>query len=124
MRSSDVAYIVNQYPLVYDKKMTRAGCIQWLRDHDLDIPPKSACTFCPYHSIGQWNALKRAGGPDWDRSVEVDNAIRMKRPKAALFVHPYRKPLAEAIEIPEDFGATQLSLEDLDVPCEGGFCFV
>ena len=123
MRSSDVAYIVNQYPLV-DMKITRAGCIEWLQAHGLDIPPKSACTFCPYHSIAQWKELKRGGGSNWDQSVEVDTAIRMKRPKAALFVHPYRKPLPEAVEIPEDFGATQLSMEDLDVPCEGGFCFV
>lgn len=123
MRSSDVAYIVNQYPLV-DMRITRAGCISWLQAHDLDVPPKSACTFCPFHSITEWKNLKRGGGSNWERSVEVDTAIRLKRPKAALFVHPYRKPLPEAVEIPEDFGATQLSLEDLDVPCDGGYCFV
>ena len=42
MRSSDVKYIENVYPLV-DLRMTRQDCVAWLQDHSLDIPPKSAC---------------------------------------------------------------------------------
>ena len=36
-------------------------------------------------------------------------------------VHPHRKPLAEAVRIPEDEGASQLALE-LDAPCDSGYC--
>ena len=120
MRASDVAYITNVYPLV-DRRITREGCVAWLQAHGLDVPPKSACTFCPYHSLGQWKRLKQQGGPDWERAVAVDEAIRNKRPNFTLFVHPARKPLAEAVRIPEDVGATQLELE---IPCDGGVCFV
>lgn len=122
MRSSDVAYIDNVYPLV-DARITRADCIQWLQDHGLDVPPKSACTFCPFHSLNSWKALKRAGGSDWDKAVEVDAAIRTKRSKHDLFVHPYRRPLPEAIRIPEDEGASQIEM-DLEASCDGGVCFV
>ena len=123
MRDSDVAYITNVYPLV-DRRISRADCAAWLQAHGLDIPPKSACTFCPYHSLGAWKTLKRNGGPGyWAEAVAVDGAIRDKRPKHELFIHPGRKPLAEAVKIPEDEGASQLELE-LEVPCDGGVCFV
>ena len=120
MRTSDVKYIENIYPLV-ERRISRAGCIAWLESHGLDVPPKSACTFCPYKSLNSWKTLKRNGGPDWDRSVAVDIAIRKKRPKGTLYVHPGRKPLAEAITIPEDYGAEQMEFE---MPCDSGMCFV
>ena len=125
MRPSDVAYIVNVYPLV-DHRITREGCVAWLQKHGLDVPPKSACTFCPYKSIGSWRELKRQGGPDWEEALAVDTAIRSKRAQHGheLFVHPARVPLAEAVRIPEDVGAKQLSLLDPETPCDSGFCFV
>ena len=122
MRSSDVAYITNIYPLV-DLRMTRAECARWLQDHGLDIPPKSACVFCPFHSIQSWKDLKRRGGPDWEHAVETDETIRNMRDHHTLYIHPYRKPLEKAIQIPEDQGVTQLGL-DLEQPCDGGHCFV
>ncbi len=121
MRTSNVAYITNSYPLV-NHRITRAGCISWLNSHHLEIPVKSGCVFCPYHGIAAWQRLKRAGGSNWETAVEVDAAIRDKRPKYQLFVHPARVPLPQAIDIPEDHGARQMSLED--VPCDGGVCFV
>lgn len=120
MRSSDVAYINNVYPLV-NSKVTREGCVAWLNAHHLEVPPKSGCTFCPYNSLGRWKRLKQEGGPDWVEAVAVDQAIRLKRPGYTLFVHPHRKPLAEAVSIPEDVGAHQLELE---IPCDGGICHV
>ena len=115
-----MAYIVNEYPLI-DHRITRNDCIQWLAANGLDVPPKSACTFCPYHSLGSWKRLKREGGADWQAAVAVDAEVRGMREKHVLFVHPARVPLAEAVAIPEDYGATQLELE---IPCDGGVCFV
>lgn len=71
------------------------------------------------HLRGAWDELKRSGGPDWDEAVAVDSAIRHQRPGYALYVHPGRRPLEEAIRIPEDEGARQMSLTDA---CEGGYC--
>ncbi len=131
MKDSDVQYINHVYPLV-DLRITRAACIRWLQDHELDAPPKSSCTFCPYHSIGQWQELKRAGGPDWDNALAADEVIRHKRELGAgkpghevqkgilLYVHPGRRPLAEAIDIPTDHGQLQL----LETSCDSGACGV
>ena len=120
MRNSDVRYIVNAYPLV-DRRMTRAGCVAWLEANGLEVPPKSACVFCPFHSLNHWRNMKRQGGADWRKAVEADSAIRTARDWHTLYVHPARVPLAEAVSIPEDHGARQL---ELDMPCDGGVCFV
>ena len=120
MRTSDVQYIVNQYPLV-ERRMARADCVLWLEARGLDVPPKSACVFCPYHSLGSWKRLKRAGGQDWAKAVEVDSAIRNRRDPHSIYIHPARLPLEEAVRIPEDVGAAQLEME---MPCDGGVCFV
>ena len=120
MRSSDVQYIVNQYPLV-DLRMTRADCAAFLESRGLEIPPKSSCTFCPYHSLKYWKRLKQQGGADWDEAVQVDGEIRDMRNLHTLFVHPARVPIAQAVQIPEDYGAQQLEME---MPCDGGVCFV
>ena len=124
MRTSDVQYIVNSYPLV-ERRMSRMDCIAWLESHGLEVPPKSACVFCPFHSLGYWQNLKRQGGADWEYAELVDGAIRSKRDehdKFTRFVHPARIPLASAVSIPEDIGAFQVEFE-FDRPCDGGVCF-
>ena len=124
MRVSDVKYIEHVYPLV-DMKMTRADCVTWLEAHGLPVPPKSACVFCPYKSIAAWQELKRAAGNDWEAAVAADTAIREKRMTHgySLYVHPARRPLPEAVSIPEDLGAYQSEI-DFEAPCDSGHCFV
>ncbi len=118
MRDSDVAYITNVFPLI-DARLTRLDCISWLQANDLPVPPKSSCTFCPYRSLASWKELKTTGGPDWQEAVDVDAAIRDRRDGFELFVHPGRTALADAVTIPEDFGASQPELEG----CDSGYCW-
>lgn len=121
-RDADVKYIRNVFPLL-EMGMTREDCKEWLRSHDLPIPPKSSCVFCPFHSRLAFADMKREGGPDWDESVRVDAEIRDKRPPFQLFIHPARIPLAEAVDIPEDHGFTQTGF-DPDGKCDEGVCWV
>jgi hypothetical protein len=123
-RTGDVSYITHRYPLL-EQRMTRAACIAWLQAHDLPVPGKSACVFCPYHNAHAWAELKRQGGPDWAHACAVDAQVRDARPPYPLFVHRKRVPLAQAVVIPEDHGYQQPELfpED-DAPCDSGYCFV
>lgn len=72
--SSGVKYVTNRFPLV-EKRMTRAACINWLENHGLEVPPRSACVFCPYHGLKEWRKTK-AVDEDWREAVRVDEEIR------------------------------------------------
>ena len=122
VRDSDVIYTTNYFPLV-ERRITRAGCVAWLESHGLPVPPKSSCTFCPFRNMESWRQLKRQGGVDWREAVTVDAAIRKKRPQNLLYVHPIRKPLEEAVSIPEDSGGMQMSFDNSEQPCDSGYCW-
>ena len=124
MKTSNVKYIKHVYPLV-DRRLSRSHCVAWLEKQGLDIPPKSACTFCPYHSADYWKRLKQDGGADWDEAVAVDGLIRNLGigggDEYQRFVHRSHLPLEQAVRIPEDYGAKQM---EMDIPCDSGHCFV
>ena len=96
MRDSDVKYITNSYPLI-DKKMSRLDCMRWLDEHGLEIPPKSACYFCPFHTTKEWNRIKQTS--DWENAVKIDQMIRYARPgitlQLRLYLHASRQPINE-----------------------------
>lgn len=115
MRDSDVKYITNRYPLI-ERRMTRWDCEQWLVRHNLKVPPKSACVFCPFHDTGMWRSLKQSGNGDWQKALEVDEAIRKARPPYDLYLHPSRQPL-ELVDFSTETDHGQLSLWDEE--CSG-----
>ena len=119
-RTSSVKYIENEYPLV-DLRITRGDCITWLAAQGLDIPPKSACVFCPYHSTSFWKTIKKAAGPDWAKAASIDESLRARRPGHNAYIHRAALPLPSAVRIPEDLGAEQL---EMDIPCDAATCFV
>lgn len=109
MKDSDVQYISHRWPLI-EKRMTRQDCKKWLEKNNLEIPPRSACTFCPFHNTAEWRRIKETP-QDWSNAIDHDNAIRKMRPPFDLFVHPSRKPLEEVdFRTAEEKG--QLSLWD------------
>lgn len=121
MKDSDVKYIGHRWPLI-EKRMTRQDCVKWLQFHGLEVPPKSSCVFCPYHSIAGWRDVKQSA-EDWQKAVDVDKAIRKARPPYDLFVHNARIPLEEVdLRTPQEKGQLEL-WADTDAEC-GGVCFV
>lgn len=115
MKESDVKYITHRWPLI-EKRMSRNDCVAWLKDHKLEVPPKSSCIFCPYHDSKAWREMWKENSADWRKAVEVDNQIRKARPPCDLFVHPARKPLTE-IDLRNDEDRGQLRLWDEE--CSG-----
>lgn len=114
MRLSDVQYIRNVYPLV-DRRITRFACKQWLEAHGLEVPPKSACVFCPYHSLSQWRET-RAVSADWNRAVEVDELIRNGDNGVLNFLNAKAIPITKLkLETPEELG--QMTFFDCSGTC-------
>ncbi len=99
VRSSDVAYIQLQYPLI-EQGLTRADCQQWLQTHGWPSVPTSACVACPFHSDQRWRQLRDRSPDEWAEAVAFDRAIRGGHPRLGgpplrgeAFVHRSVVPL-------------------------------
>jgi len=115
MRPSDRKYITHRWPLI-EKRMSRDACVAWLTNNNLEVPVKSACVFCPFQNRSTWYQMKRENGPDWQKAIATDKAIRKVRPPFDLFVHPDRIPLAD-IRSPQDNGQLELWSEECTGIC-------
>lgn len=119
MKPSRIPAITIRWPLI-EQGMSRKDCLRWLTANGHSIPPKSACTFCPYHSAAQWRKLRDIGGDDWTQAVELDHAIRHglrgSGLSGTLFVHRDRVPLDEVdLRTAEEHGQVNL----FENECEG-----
>lgn len=118
MKPSRIRAIIARWPLI-EKNMSRADCLGWMTANGHPLPPKSACTFCPYHSADEWKRLHDLGGEDWAQAVEVDKAIRHGLGgglTGTLYVHRARVPLDEIeFSAPKDIGQQDL----FDDECAG-----
>lgn len=98
MKPSLIPAIRSRWPLI-ESGMSRKGCLAWLKAHGYPEPPKSACTFCPFHSDAEWRRIRDTDPEGWARSIQIDEAIRHgltgKSLSAALFLHAQRVPLAQ-----------------------------
>jgi 3'-phosphoadenosine 5'-phosphosulfate sulfotransferase (PAPS reductase)/FAD synthetase len=94
MKNSDVKYITNRWPLV-EKKMTRHDCKIYLEQNGIEMPPRSACVFCPFQTKREWRELRDHAPGDWWKAIQVDKKIRMVRPPNKLYVNAQCKPLDE-----------------------------
>jgi hypothetical protein len=119
MRESDVAYIVNRYPLV-ERRLSRTDCVLWLRRHGYRVPPKSACLGCPYHDDAAWRAMKRERPGEWMETVAFDAAIRRGLPgvKGEAFVHRSLIPL-DTVDLRPAGERGQMRLFGFDDECYG-----
>lgn len=89
-------WIRTRWPLL-DLRMTRAHCLDWLRAHDYALPPKSACTFCPFHSDQEWQRLRDDDAASFADAVAIDHALRDDAQhfslKGTLYLHRSLRPL-------------------------------
>lgn len=98
MKPSPRPAVVMRWPLI-DLRMSRRDCLAWLEQNGYPQPPKSACTFCPFHSDAEWRRLRDHDPKGWADAVAVDAAVRTglvsKGLDGALYVHRSCKPLPE-----------------------------
>lgn len=117
--------MVNRHPLL-DMGMSRSDCLAWIAKQSYPCPPKSACTFCPYHDNATWATLQRDDPEAFADAVAVDRAIRRGvkdrsngKPlnTGEWFVHRSMQPLDQV-----DFTATKGDKRQINLfenECEG-----
>lgn len=96
MKPSGEPWVEHRWPLI-EKRMSRVDCLNWMKMNDYPTPPKSSCTFCPFHSDAQWRNLTKEEFAD---AVEVDRLLRNPKgpqriAKGELYLHRSHVPLDE-----------------------------
>lgn len=122
MKPSDKRYIENRWPLI-DLGMSRGDCIEWIRKNYGRTPPKSACTFCPYHDDALWRDLQLNDPESFAQAVHVDQRIRQvntSNTRGEMYLHKDCKPLDQIdFRSAEDAGQCVLFVNNFINECEG-----
>lgn len=119
LKRSRFSYIHMRHPLI-EARMSREGCLKWLADRQYPLPPKSACTFCPFHSDAMWRAMKADDPESFAAAVLVDNALRSGGivRKGIPFLHRSCQPLS-AIDFSNAQDRGQSDIFGFENECEG-----
>jgi hypothetical protein len=111
MKPSYNRHTIHTWPLV-EMEWSRWHCIEFMMEGWGRVPPKSACTYCPY---GDNERLRRLPPAEFADVVELDDFIRDRggTPGVAQYLRSERKPLRE-IDLTAS-GQTEMFVNE----CEG-----
>lgn len=108
--------VPHRWPLI-ELRMGRHECLNWMKQKNYPKPPRSACTFCPYHSNQEWRALTPA---EFEGAIKFELDLQSANESATLigkpFLHRSMKPLSEVdLSTEEDNGQVNMFNNE----CEG-----
>ena len=98
MNESQEAYITLKYPLI-EAGVNRAAIQAWMKENYPGAPiRRSACFFCPFHSISEWRAIRQLYPGLYDDAVDMERALKkMKRGPFYLYKGKYGLGLETAM---------------------------
>ena len=110
----------SRWPLI-ERRFTRAMCLDWMQAHGYPQPPRSACVFCPFHSIAEWRRLRDSEPESFQAAVEFERKLQEERKvqenfATTPFLHVSCVPL-DQVDLRTDAEHGQLSLWQDE--CEG-----
>jgi hypothetical protein len=112
MKPSREPWCESRWPLI-ERRMTRLGCLDWLRANGYPEPPRSACVFCPFRSNREWRHLQRNDPEGFAAAVEFDRKARLLRAQSTFtsepFVHRSLVPLDE-VDLRNDTDKGQMTM--------------
>ena len=120
MKPSRVKGVTHVWPLI-DLGMSRRKCLAWMEDHGYPHPPRSSCSFCPYHSDNEWRRLRDSEPEAFAAAVEYelriqDAASQIYRLDAVPYLHSSRVQLTK-VDFTTD--AERGQMEFFGNECEG-----
>ena len=100
MKDSKRKGIQHRFPLI-ELRLRRHQCVEWMRERGYGDPPRSACTYCPYHSNQEWRRLRDEDPASWQDALRYEKQLqeasaKVPRLDGVPFLHPSRVPLEEA----------------------------
>lgn len=120
MKDSREPWIKHTFPLI-DKGMTRKDCLEWMAKNKFPEPPRSACTYCPFHSDAEWLRVK-SNQEEWDAVVLFEKKLQETANKCQLmkgvpYLHSSCKPIDQINFNDNKKGYAQIDLFTNE--CEG-----
>jgi hypothetical protein len=73
----------NYYPLI-EWRWNRQACIAQILKHNLPLPGKSSCFFCPSMKIGEILKLRDEAPEYFDRAINIEKNVHVTGPKEGL----------------------------------------
>jgi PP-loop superfamily ATP-utilizing enzyme len=111
------------YPLI-ELGLSRNDCLGVIRDAGLEVPPKSACYFCPFTRPNQWAEMRRDQPELFWKAAELEALMNERRERTGvrpLYLSRFAKPLPEAIpEAQEMLPLLEMAGGD---GCDSGHCW-
>ncbi len=98
-----------------DFRMLSHECPKWLNENGFKIPIRSKCTFCPYQSNEDWQAIKISDPKEFALLVDLDKKLRDSISRGIInpcYLHRSCEPLDEI-----DFTKAQISIDFFE--CSG-----
>ena len=118
MKDTKLKWLTNRYPLV-DLGMTRRDCHDWFRErYPGRTISKSACTFCPFRSAGEWREMERRSPSSMEEAVAVDLQVREARKVGTSFLHRSRRPLGDVMAEANQQAELDLFGQECDGVCD------
>ena len=120
MKPSRDAWTQHRWPLI-EREMRRHDCIAWLKKHGFPEPPRSACSYCPFHSNKEWRRLKDHEPEAFAEAVRVEKELQRTKAKtdnmrSVPWLHKSCVPL-DQVDLLTEMDAGQLDMFGNE--CEG-----
>ena len=115
MKPNRQQWISTRWPLI-DAGMSRTNCFEWMDRHGYPKPPRSACTYCPYHDDKSWLGLTDAEFADAvvkEKQLQAAYASTSEM-RGVPYFHASRVPLDQVLFDPDDATGAAFGNE-----CEG-----
>lgn len=120
MKPSREKWTQHRWPLI-ELEMRRHDCLAWLKKHGFPNPPRSACSYCPFHSNKEWRRLKEHEPEAFDEAVRVEKELQRTKAetdnmRSIPWLHRSCVPL-EDVDLSTEEDAGQLDMFGNE--CEG-----
>lgn len=126
MKLAKKRWIKSVWPLV-DLKMRRSDCLSWMQSNGYPEPPRSACTYCPFHNDSEWLRIKTGSPVEFQGVIEFERRLQEQFSKQEVmtgkpFLHSSCKPIDEVdfkVSPAKSQSWVQDNLFGLGQECEG-----
>lgn len=78
MKPSWEKWSQHRWPLI-EADMTRHDCLRWMEKNGYPKPPRSACTYCPFHSDSEWRRMKIDTPAEFESAVLFEKKMQAAR---------------------------------------------